>query len=120
MSDCLPCDINELARQHVERGTNDLAEIASMMAESLADLVLLAPDQDRANLVAHSCGFSIRPDVSGKERRVRGRLQRDPLGAMHLKGLAPPLTSLCRMASRHRFRLSVTPLSFSVGPLGND
>jgi hypothetical protein len=41
MSDCLHCDINELVRQHVERGTNDLGEIASMMAESLADLVLL-------------------------------------------------------------------------------
>jgi len=41
-------------RQHVERGTNDLAEIAAMMAESLADLVLLASDEDRANLMAHA------------------------------------------------------------------
>jgi hypothetical protein len=41
-------------RQHVERGTHDLGEIASMMAESLADLVLLASDEDRANLMAHA------------------------------------------------------------------
>ena len=54
MSDCLHCDINELVRQHVERGTNDLGEIASMMAESLADLVLPAPEEDRANLLAHT------------------------------------------------------------------
>jgi hypothetical protein len=54
MSDCLHCDINELVRQHVERGTNDLGEIASMIAESLGDLVLLAPDEDRANLLAHA------------------------------------------------------------------
>ena len=54
MSDCLHCEINELVRQHVEGGTNDLVEIASMMAESLADLVLLAPEEDRANLLAHA------------------------------------------------------------------
>ena len=53
MSDCLPCDINELVREHVESGTNDLVEIASMMAESVADLVLLAPEEDRATLLAH-------------------------------------------------------------------
>src|SRR4051794_40061249 len=44
MSDCLHCDINELIREHVERGTDDLVEIASMMAESVADLVLLASE----------------------------------------------------------------------------
>ena len=54
MSDCLHCEINELVRQHVEGGTNDLVEIASMMAESVADLVLLAPEADRANLLAHA------------------------------------------------------------------
>jgi len=54
MSDCLHCDINELIQKHVEGGTNDLGEIASMMAESLADLVLLAPEEDRANLLAHA------------------------------------------------------------------
>jgi len=54
MSDCLHCDINELVREHVERGTNDLGEIAAMMAESLADLVLLAPEEDRATLLAHA------------------------------------------------------------------
>jgi hypothetical protein len=60
MSDCLHCDINDLVREHVEDGdndrcgTNDLVEIASMMAESVADLVLLAPEEDRANLLAHT------------------------------------------------------------------
>ena len=53
MSDCLHCDINDLVQKHVERGTNDLGEIASMMAESVADLVLLASEEDRANLLAH-------------------------------------------------------------------
>ena len=54
MSDCLHCAINDLVQKHVEGGDNDLVEIASMMAESLADLVLLAQDEDRANLLAHA------------------------------------------------------------------
>ena len=53
MSDCLHCDINQLVQQHLERGDIDLAEVASMMVESLADLILLAPDEDQANLMAH-------------------------------------------------------------------
>jgi len=53
MSDCLHCAINDLEGEHVEGGTNDLGEIASKIAESLADLVLLAPEEDRANLLAH-------------------------------------------------------------------
>ena len=54
MSDCLHCDINDFVQKHVEGGTNDLVEIASMMAESVADLVLLAPEEDRATLLAHA------------------------------------------------------------------
>ena len=54
MSDCLHCDINELVQKHIEGGTKDLGEIAAMMAESLADLMLLAPEEDRANLMAHA------------------------------------------------------------------
>ena len=54
MSDCLHCDINELVQKHVEGDTDDLVEIASIMAESVADLVLLAPEEDRANLLAHT------------------------------------------------------------------
>jgi len=53
MSDCLPCDINQLVREHVERGTNDLVEIASVMAESLVDVVLMS-QEDCANLLAHA------------------------------------------------------------------
>jgi hypothetical protein len=53
MSDCLHCDISELVREHLEGGKGDLVEIASMMAESLADLLLLASKEDRANLMEH-------------------------------------------------------------------
>ncbi len=54
MSDCLHCDINQLVQKRLERGDTDLAEMASMMAESLVDLVLLAPEADQPNLMAHA------------------------------------------------------------------
>ena len=54
MSDCLHCAINQLVEQRLEREDTDLAEMASMIIESLADLVLLAPEADRANLLAHA------------------------------------------------------------------
>ena len=54
MSDCLHCEINQLVQERFERGDTDLAEMASMMVESLADLVLVAPESDRSNLMAHA------------------------------------------------------------------
>ena len=54
MSDCLHCDINQLVQQRLERGDTDLGEVASMLVESLADLILLAPDEDRLYLMAHA------------------------------------------------------------------
>ena len=53
MSDCLHCEINQLVQQHIERGA-DLGELAAMMVESLADLILLVPDEDQADLIAHA------------------------------------------------------------------
>jgi hypothetical protein len=54
MSDCLHCDINQLVQERFERSDTDLVEMASMMVESLADLILLAPESDRSNLMAHA------------------------------------------------------------------
>jgi ABC-type branched-subunit amino acid transport system substrate-binding protein len=54
MSDCLHCEINQLVQDRFERGDTDLADMASMISESLADLILLAPESDRSNLMAHA------------------------------------------------------------------
>ncbi len=54
MSDCLHCDINQLVQQHIERGNADLGELAFMMVEGLADLILLVPDSEQANLMAYA------------------------------------------------------------------
>lgn len=53
MADWLHCEINQLVQQRLEGGDGDLAEIASMVAESLADLILLAPEGQQANLIAY-------------------------------------------------------------------
>jgi len=52
MSDCLHCDINELVQRHMEREGADLAELAARMTESLADLILLAPEAEQSKLMA--------------------------------------------------------------------
>jgi hypothetical protein len=52
MTDCLHCEINELVAKYADRADADASELAARMAESLVDLILMAPDQDRATLLA--------------------------------------------------------------------
>jgi hypothetical protein len=52
MTDCLHCEINELVANYADRPEADASELAARMAESLVDLILMAPDQDRATLLA--------------------------------------------------------------------
>ena len=52
MSDCLHCDINELVQQRLEGSGADVSELASMIVESLAELILLVPETDQAKLMA--------------------------------------------------------------------
>ncbi len=54
MPECLHCEINELVQRRFETGDTDVAEMASMIVESLADLILLAPEGDQPNLMAHA------------------------------------------------------------------
>ena len=54
MTECLHCQINQLVQERMESGHADLAEIASMMVESLADLVLLALESEQPKLIAYA------------------------------------------------------------------
>jgi hypothetical protein len=54
MSECLHCEINQLVQERMESGHADLAEIASMMDESLADLLVLAPESEQPKLMAYA------------------------------------------------------------------
>ena len=50
---CLHCEINDLVQEHVEgQETVDVAQVAARIAESLVDLVLRAPEEQQAQLLA--------------------------------------------------------------------
>jgi hypothetical protein len=52
MSDCIHCDINDLVDKQLEKEDADLADIAARVAESLVDLLVMAPAGDQAKLMA--------------------------------------------------------------------
>ena len=52
MSDCLHCDVNDLVEKRLESEDADIADLAARLAESLADLILLAPPGDQSKLMA--------------------------------------------------------------------
>ena len=52
MSDCLHCDIHDLMESHLQSEEANLAEIAAKVTEVLADLILLAPPDERGTLIA--------------------------------------------------------------------
>ena len=52
MSDCIHCDINDLVDKQLEKDDADLADIAARVAESLVDLIVMAPAGDQAKLMA--------------------------------------------------------------------
>jgi hypothetical protein len=52
---CLHCEINDLVQEHVEGEEKvDLVDLAAKMAESLVDLILLAPEEEQARLLSVS------------------------------------------------------------------
>jgi hypothetical protein len=52
MSDCLHCDIIQLVQERIDRGEGDLSDLAAMIVEALAELILLAPEQDQPKVMA--------------------------------------------------------------------
>jgi hypothetical protein len=50
---CLHCEINEVVREYIEGQENvDIVDVAARMAESLVELILLAPEEEQGNLLA--------------------------------------------------------------------
>jgi hypothetical protein len=51
---CLHCEINDLVQEHVGglEEPVDIVPLAANMAESLVDLILLAPEEEQAKLLA--------------------------------------------------------------------
>jgi hypothetical protein len=54
---CLHCEINDLVQEHVEGLEKvDAVALAANIAESLVDLILLVPEEERAKLLAATIG----------------------------------------------------------------
>jgi len=52
---CLHCEINDVVREHIEGQEKvDIADLAARMAESLAELILLAPEEEQGTLEMRS------------------------------------------------------------------
>jgi hypothetical protein len=50
---CLHCEINDLVQEYIEGQEKvDIVELAAKIAESLVELVLLAPEEEQAKLLA--------------------------------------------------------------------
>jgi hypothetical protein len=52
---CLHCEINDVVQEHIEGQENvNIVALVANMTESLVDLILLAPDEEQARLLAVS------------------------------------------------------------------
>jgi hypothetical protein len=73
---CLHCKINDLVQEHIEGQEKvDIVALATNMAESLVDFVLLAPEEEQAKLlavtIAHLGHVFLEKSGRLKETRIR-------------------------------------------------
>jgi hypothetical protein len=75
MSDCIHCDIHELLESQLQSQEVNLAEIAAKVTEVLADLILMAPPNEQAMLMADILGnlgsFLLEKKESGDPTNTR-------------------------------------------------
>jgi hypothetical protein len=84
---CLHCEINDLVQEHIDRQEKvDIVALAAKMAESLVELVLLAPEEEQAKLLAATIAhLGLRSDnYLGRTRRAPLSLKFGRLSTSHL------------------------------------
>jgi hypothetical protein len=52
MSDCLHCEIIQLVQERIDSGEGDVSDLAAMIVEALAELILLAPEAEQSKVMA--------------------------------------------------------------------
>jgi hypothetical protein len=52
MPECVHCEIHDLLESHLKGEEADLSEIAASVTEVLADLILIAPPEERTLMMA--------------------------------------------------------------------
>jgi hypothetical protein len=52
--ECLHCAIIDMVEERIAAGGADAATLASLIAESLVDLIVMVPEDEQAKLMAHT------------------------------------------------------------------
>jgi hypothetical protein len=52
--ECLHCAIVDMVEERIAAGGADASELATLIAESLVDLILMVHEEEQAKLMAHS------------------------------------------------------------------
>jgi hypothetical protein len=52
--ECLHCAIVDMVEERIAAGGADAANLTTLIAESLVDVILMVPENERANLMAHT------------------------------------------------------------------
>jgi hypothetical protein len=52
--ECLHCAIVDMVDERIAAGGADAANLVALMAESLVDVILRVPENERVNLLAHT------------------------------------------------------------------
>ena len=52
--ECLHCAIVDMVEERIAAGGADAATLASLIAESLVDLIMMVPEDEQAKLMAHT------------------------------------------------------------------
>ena len=52
--ECLHCAIIDIVDERIAAGGADAADLAALILESLVDLILRVPEEERAQLLAHT------------------------------------------------------------------
>jgi hypothetical protein len=68
--ECLHCAIVDMVEERIAAGGADAATLASLIAESLVDLILMVPEEEQARLMAHT--VSLMGDLYLQKSRADG------------------------------------------------
>jgi hypothetical protein len=52
--ECLHCAIVDMVEERIAAGGADVANLATLIAESLVEVILLVPEEEQAKLMAHT------------------------------------------------------------------
>jgi hypothetical protein len=75
---CLHCEINDLVQEHVKglEEPVDIVAVAANIVESLVDLILLAPEEEQAKVLAVTIGHLGQTFLEKSGRLKRARIRR--------------------------------------------